>query len=308
MIAVGLAALCAVAWGASDYVGGLRSRRLPVLSVAFLMVLGGAASSFFVILGTARQWPGATVVPLAAAAGLTSLLAVCCVYYSLSIGPMGIMAPILGSYPVVPVMLGLLLDERPSTLQLAGMALAVVSVIVVSYARPAPGLPRISRIGIAAAALAALFSGVSLFLVAEASRADPFWTTALMRCFAVGGILLVPAVRRRRPAAVGSGAAPGGTGRLVTSRLRPLAVRDARGLSRADVLILIGIGVLDTLGLAVFGYATSLSDLAVVAVVSSMAPLVTLLAARFMLHERLAPHQLLAGAAALIGIGMIAAG
>jgi len=71
---------------------------------------------------------------------------------------------------------------------------------------------------------------------------------------------------------------------------------------------LLVIGCFDVLANSLFALATNHGLLSLVAVAGSLYSAVTVLLARFVLGERLAPIQLAGLASALVGVALIAAG
>jgi drug/metabolite transporter (DMT)-like permease len=87
-----------------------------------------------------------------------------------------------------------------------------------------------------------------------------------------------------------------------------LALRPAvRGL-RGNVPLLVGVGIADTAANMSVGLAFTRGLVSVVSVLASLYPVVLVALARFLLHERIARHQLAGVAVALGGVGLISAG
>ena len=132
-----LALMAAAAYGASDFLGGLASRRAPTVAVivasqalALLSItigaplLGGAANAMDLL------WGG--VAGLAYGAGLLLL------YRGLASGQMSVVAAVTGVCTIsLPVLFGLLLGEEPGVWALGGIGLATLSILLVSGAAPA---------------------------------------------------------------------------------------------------------------------------------------------------------------------------
>jgi len=320
MVALALALVSGVAWGFSDFFAGLRSRRLPVTTVVLLVVTGGAASSFVVALVGGPEWPGWPIVWPGVLAGVASLATFMMFYKALAIGPMSIVAPIGGMYPIVPVVVGLVLGERPGTIQFAGMVFVLAGVAAATYTSPGATTRRITKAAVLLAAGAALAGGVVLIGVERAAQQDPYWGIVLMRSTAAAGVAAYLAasrlrrrVRRREGGTEsltpgvdggngpGDSASPEMPGQSGSSQ-SPAALR------LADVPALLGIGTLDTFATGLFGYAATLGYLSLIAVISSLFPLITVGLAKVFLGERVQPHQNVGVAAALAGAAMIAVG
>ena len=85
-------------------------------------------------------------------------------------------------------------------------------------------------------------------------------------------------------------------------------VRPSMRIERNMAPALVAIGVLDATANTLFAVATNHGLLALVAVAGSMYSAVTVLLARFVLGERLAPSQRAGVVVALAGVAMIASG
>jgi drug/metabolite transporter (DMT)-like permease len=90
---------------------------------------------------------------------------------------------------------------------------------------------------------------------------------------------------------------------VVVAATRPALPRTAR-----DIAVLVPIGFLDTGANLLFALATTQGLLSVVAVVGSVYPVVTVLLARFVLHERLHLLQRVGAVGALAGAALISSG
>ena len=97
-----------------------------------------------------RRWPGAEAMFPAAVAGVMGAVCIVIFYLALSYGPVSIVAPVLASSACIPVVYGLARGERPSALQLAGLAATLAGVMLVSWTRrrrPRARPPRHRRSG-----------------------------------------------------------------------------------------------------------------------------------------------------------------
>jgi drug/metabolite transporter (DMT)-like permease len=277
--AIALAFTASIAWGCSDFLGGLRARRVPLASVVGLILVGGVAVALVSVVVAGGPFPGLRPLWPVLVSGVGSIVAFTCLFKALSIGPMSIVAPISATYPMVPVAVGLAQGERPSVLQAAGMTIAVAGVIVAASSGGGAKRQRVGALGLGLAILAAIGSGVMLTGLDAASETDPYWALLGARCVSLG---LLPAL-------------------LLT--LRP--ARKTRGV---DALALIGIGALDTGATGLFAVASTLGYLSIVAVIASLFPVMTVILARMVLGERIARHQEVGIAAALGGVALIAVG
>src|SRR3954454_553559 len=131
-----MAALLAIGssilWGSADFVGGLVSRTRN----AYAVVAGSQAFGLLVIgivaLVTGDWRASLGYLPWAVAAGLSGALGLVAYYAGLSSGTMGVVAPIASMGAVVPVALAIAGGEKPSWLQLVGIAVALLGVAAAS--------------------------------------------------------------------------------------------------------------------------------------------------------------------------------
>jgi len=266
-----LALSASALWGAADFLGGQLSRRLPLVTVLLVSQVAGAVA-MGAVLGV-RGAADAEALGWGVAAGLAAVGGLACVYRALAVGTMSIVAPVVATSAAVPVLVGLVSGERPGALALAGIVLAMVGVVLAG--REAAATPPLRhRLSIGLALAAALLIGVQLVLLERAGAVDPLTGLTASRltsaaCFAVVAL---------------------GLRRAVTAR---------------GGLPVVGLGLLDTGANLAFTLATGYGLLALVAVLSSLYPVVTVALAYGLLHERLRPAQVLGVALALAGVVLI---
>lgn len=218
----------------------------------------------------------------AAAAGVAGVAALTAFYRALAIGTMSVVAPIAATGVAVPVIVGVAGGDRPASVQLAGILVAVVGVVLASRERPA-GVQSCgnARASVGLALIAALGFGSYLVGIRVSARADVLWALLASRGAGVGALLAATVVWGT------SGGAD-----LARARFWPLAA----------------IGALDLAANGLYALATRHALLSVVAVAASLYPLATMLLARALLGERVRRVQALGVAAALAGVVLIAAG
>src|SRR5829696_6705479 len=130
MLAVALALGSSLAWGVSDFLGGVKSRNLPLFLV--LLISQGAALVVLmvIVVGLGEPPPGGDFLLFAALAGISEAAGVAALYRGLAVGVMSVVAPVAATAPVVPLVVGLALGELPEPIQGAGIALAVVGIVI----------------------------------------------------------------------------------------------------------------------------------------------------------------------------------
>lgn len=283
MTSVLLALVASACWGASDFAGGVMSRRLPVLVVMLGQQFAALVVVSIVVVAAGEGPPDQRTVVLSLLAGAVGALGLATFYRALALGTMSIVAPISTIGVVVPVAVGVATGDRPSAVQAAGLALAVAGVLLASRevseeggtGGPAPG----RRASIVLAFVAAACLGTYFTLSDAAADGSVLWLLLLGRCAAI-------------PLLLAAGAA---TRTLRLPRPRELAAVAA-----------IGFGDLVATGL----YAVALTQglLSIVSVVGSLYPVMTVLLAWLVLRERLQPAQAVGVALAFTGVAAVAAG
>jgi uncharacterized membrane protein len=273
-----LAFASSVAWGTADFIGGLKSRSLPLLNVLLASQLTGLAliAAFVAIRGEGPpDGDFAVFAALSAVAGITGLAAF---YRALAIGNMGVVAPISACAAVVPVVVGLATGDRPAAIQLAGLALAISGVVLASREEGAAIGGKTAR-GAGLAVISALGFGFFFLGIDRAADADLGWALLVNR---ITGVALLAAAA--------------------------LVLRPPIRAGRRDVPALLLVGALDVGANVLFGLAATEGLVSLVSVVASLYPLTTVMLAAVVLHER--PHRLaqVGVAAALLGVALIAAG
>jgi drug/metabolite transporter (DMT)-like permease len=96
-------------------------------------------------------------------------------------------------------------------------------------------------------------------------------------------------------------------GSLTLLSIGVLVTRSSIRIPRSQVPIVASIGLLDTAANGLFAVATQHGYVAVVSVLGSEYPVVTVILAHAFLGERITPPQWLGVALALTGVGMVAA-
>ncbi|MFF4249256.1 EamA family transporter [Streptomyces sp. NPDC001822] len=276
-------------WGLADFGGGLLTRRTPALTVVAVSQCIAAAVLGTVVLATGAWHEAGGRLWFAVAAGAVGPVAMLSFYKALALGPMGVVSP-LGSLGVaVPVAVGLFLGERPVAPQFAGILIAVAGVVLAGgpQLRGAP----VQRRAVALTLLAAFGFGAVMTLIAQAS------TT-------VTGLFLALFVQRVTNIAVGGSA-------LYVSVLRggrALPEDGGRHTVRAALPALAFVGLADVAANGTYAVAAQHGPVTVAAVLASLYPVVTALAARGVLGERLRGVQAAGAVLALLGTVLLATG
>jgi drug/metabolite transporter (DMT)-like permease len=277
-VAITLALLTAALFGTGDFLGGLAGKRMSVLrvlaishTIGLVLITTGAVVIADEFLLRDLAW--------GALAGIAGFIGLALLYRGLARGPMGVVAPLTAiTSAAVPAGWGLLIDDE----SLAGTAWIGVVVALVAIGLASASPIEQSPISLAAI-LEALLAGVGFGLMfvgldqtVEASAPWPVVGGRLMTVSAMAVFFFI--VKRESP-------------------LPPV---------RADIRLPAIAGLVDTFSNALFLYATLEGDLAIVAVLSSLYPIATVILARLVLGERLTCLQQIGFVAAMVATTLIA--
>jgi drug/metabolite transporter (DMT)-like permease len=262
-------------WGSGDFNGGLASRRANASSV----VIAAYAVGFVLLVALALLWREPFPSPLdmlwGGLGGVAGAIGLMAFYSALSIGRMGIAAPVSAVLTAsLPVLFSVFTEGLPSLLQLGGFVLALLAIGLISRPERSKGRPK----GIGLALLAGCGFGCFFILISRVSHEATFWPLAAARFTSV--LLLLGMVGiRRQPALPSMTVAP---------------------------LVLLA-GVLDAFGNMFFLLAAHSGRLDIAAVLSSLYPAATVLLAALVLRERVTRIQAVGILLALVAVPLISA-
>lgn len=279
-IGITLALLAAVGYGTADFVGGAGARRAPSMSIVFIGQLTGAVAMLAVGLASpGTPTPGHAGWALLAGAG--SSAGSIFLLRGLSRGRMAVVAPTSAvGAAVLPVLVGLAGGDRPATVVWIGLVLALPGIWLVSRQVPeGPGGATVSRGAFVDGLLGGL--GFGVLFVALGQIPESAGTLPLALNQLTGGLVAVAVAMVTR------------------QEWRPSSRAAGWGVAS---------GLLGVCGSLAFVAASHLADLAVLAVLASLYPAVTVLLARAVLSEHLNAGQRFGLAFCSLAVGLIAAG
>lgn len=285
MTAVLLALGSAAAYGLSDFVGGTTSKRVSPWSVALVAQLAGGLLVLALALVLGGD-PTGTDLRWALLAGVANGIGTGFLYRGLSSGRMGVVAPVSGvGATLVPVTVGLLTGERPSSVVWIGIVVALPAIWLVAREPAggdaggdvAGGRPRGS--GALDGVLAGLGFGSLFAALAQIPEEAGFLPLALNQLVA-GAVVVVMAV---------------------ALRAAWLPRDPAAGLGAIS-------GLLGTTATAAFLLATQTGFLTVTAVLASLYPAVTVVLAATVLREHVHRSQALGLVLCGVAVALVAGG
>jgi drug/metabolite transporter (DMT)-like permease len=274
MLAVALALGSSIVWGTADFLGGVYTRRLALAPVVVVSQLAGLVL-LAAVTAVTRDFD-AYAFEVGLGAGVFGAIGIAAFYRALATGTISIVSPISACGALVPVVLALAQGERPGALALAGSAIALCGAVLASVHEYAGDHPA-ARSSVLLAATAALGIGGFLYCIGHAVR---------------GGHTL--------PALLG-----GRSASLVLLVAGALVTRSSMRLAPSAVPMVAGIGLLDVGANALFAAAAQIGFLSVVSVLGSEYPVVTVILAQSLLHERISRPQKAGIALALVGVGIV---
>jgi drug/metabolite transporter (DMT)-like permease len=285
-LALVLGLLAGITYGAADFIGGLASRRSSVFAVVVISQIAGLLLLLAGIPLVRGALPHVEDFMWGALAGLGGAVGIVLLYRGLAIGRMSLVSPVTAVIgAAIPFLVGLALHERPSTLAIAGVIIALVAVVLVSstggQSHPPAARLRgwLGQPGLLEAVLSGVGIGLFYVFLARSHHDSGMWPLATSR-FTSSFVITLAALGTRQallPAA-------GGWGSILLA------------------------GGLDVAANALYLVATRHGLLAIVAVLASLYPASTVVLARLFLHERLTRVQLSGVACALVAIALIGLG
>ncbi|UYM03522.1 EamA family transporter [Solicola gregarius] len=276
-MAVLLALVSAGAYGLSDFLGGIFSRRSAPWPIA---VVGQSSSAvcalvLAVAIGgtvTAHDWAWGAVAGIGAGVGAAFL------YRGLAAGRMSVVAPIsaLGS-AIVPVGVGLLTGDRPSLLAWVGIVFAFPAIYLISRMSDDPAAAHDGG-GVVDGVLAGLGFGSMFAILGQVDSDAGMYPLALMQVTSVLSVIATATLLR--------------TAWLPRDRLA----------WRAAMM-----GPLGATATGAFLYATHTGLLTLVSVVAALYPALTVLLAAVVLREHIHRTQAVGLALAAAAVSLVAA-
>lgn len=253
----------ALAYGLSDFLGGVLSRRTSAWSVAVVAQASSASCTSLGALFVPGE-PAAGHFGWAVLAGVGSGLGTGFLYRGFASGRMGVVAPVSAvGAALVPALAGVATGERPSSMVWVGVVTAMPAIWLVSSPPrrsldPAVTLPRGSiAAGLVDGVLAGLGFGLLFAALGQVPQSAGWWPLALCQAVSLPAVVLLAVLLR--------------AGWLPRGRTVYLAAL---------------VGPLGAIATGLFLLASQQGLLTVAGVLTSLYPASTVLLAALVLHER----------------------
>jgi drug/metabolite transporter (DMT)-like permease len=276
----------ALLYGAGDFTGGLATRRAGTIPVVILSQASGLILLALIIPLLPRAAPSQADLLWGAAAGLTGGIGVALLYRALAIGVMAVVAPVTAVCAVtIPVVVAVLLGERPVPMAVAGIVLGIASIVLVSQqgapeqAKQESTASRNRRTGVGTALASGVLIGFFFLTLAQTKSSAGMWPILIARTASVTlfGIVAL-------------------AGRIPIRMPMPMA------------MLAIACGFIDMLANVLYLVAAREGPLSIVVTLSSLYPASTVLLARIILGERLNLLQVFGVTCALAAVLLIVSG
>jgi len=125
--------------GVEDFMGGLQTRRHPLIAVLTISQATGLVVILPITLLVDGGPPAVGDLVPALTAGLLGPLGMGALFRALALGPMGAVAPISATSAALPVLVAMLSGEDPASAQIAGIVLCGVGVVLAAAQRECGG-------------------------------------------------------------------------------------------------------------------------------------------------------------------------
>jgi drug/metabolite transporter (DMT)-like permease len=274
-IGLGLGVASALVWGSGDFAGGIATRRARPFQIVALVSLVGFAVLFSLSWLTGSAVPAPADWGWAIAAGTSGAIGVTALYRGLAMRAAAIVAPtsaVVGA--AVPVLAGLVLEGLPRASQAMGFAAGCAGIWLVSGS---PGVP-------------------------AGERRRSLWLAVGSGVFVGGFLVLIAQVKSTNVFAPLTIAKAAGT---TVALIVLLFMRTPLPSVKANSLALLA-GVLDAGGNVLFVLSSRFIRLDVAAVLSAMAPAVTVVLSAWVVHEGVTRWQWLGVMLCLGAVGLLA--
>jgi drug/metabolite transporter (DMT)-like permease len=289
-VVIVFALAAAVLYGSADFLGGAASRQSRALSVASLSVPAGGLVLLLAAVAAGGAIP--TVgLGWAVAAGGFGAVGLIAFYTGLAAGPMSVVAPVSALMStVLPVGVAVATGERLGGRVYLGVVACLAAIVLVSLEGGAPGRrpanfapsqlrhhPALRGFGYGI--LCGTLFGLFFVCLRYAGSSGVLWPVAIARLANTSVVLAV----------------------VLLARARPVGRQDGGRVLAAAVIS----GVLDASANLFYLMATRAGLFGIAIVLTSLYPGITVLLARFVLHERMHTVQHTGLLLAAIGVALV---
>ncbi len=278
--------LSAFSYGLADFVGALAAKKVRALAVTAISFSFGLVIAL-VLSGIVGASYSTETVQTSIFAGVSSAIAITCLYAALALGPISIVSPLTAVISaMIPVIVDVAAGQALSGFAVFAVLLVLIAVVLVGFV---PGekvtLPSIPALLFSLGAGLG-FAGIFVFLDAT-SKDSGLGPLVVMRT--VGLVLLL-------------------LGLCYLALKNKVAFIEKSAFELKTLVLILVAGTGDVLGNVAFLIATRDGALAIAAVLTSLYPVGTILLAWIILKERIALSQTVGIVLAMAACAMLALG
>jgi len=280
MNAIALGLMAAVCWGLHDIAIRYLSRTVPLIGALLVVLITGLAFQTFVLASSDDlRLPQGPALWLSVGSGAAFLMASLGLYFAFERGPVRLVSPIIGAYPIASLAFAAATGTAISGSQIAAVLLIVAGVGLVASLADTGGDPVPPKGPTIVLSLISALGFATTFKLGQMAAAldGELQSTFVARITAIG-LLVMIIIIRKTPIRVG----------------------------RRAIIPLIVMGLLDGVALLSVLSAGSLADPQFAAVASSMFGLFTIVLAWALLKERMTAPQWGGCVIAFLAIGYLA--
>ncbi|HKK84657.1 MAG TPA: DMT family transporter [Roseovarius sp.] len=280
MNAIALGLMAAVCWGLHDIAIRYLSRTVPLIGALLVVLITGLAFQTFVLASSDDlRLPQGPALWLSIGSGAAFLMASLGLYFAFERGPVRLVSPIIGAYPIASLAFAAATGTAISGSQIAAVLLIVAGVGLVASLADTGGDPVPPKGPTIVLSLISALGFATTFKLGQMAAAldGELQSTFVARITAIG-LLVMIIIIRKTPIRVG----------------------------RRAIIPLIVMGLLDGVALLSVLSAGSLADPQFAAVASSMFGLFTIVLAWALLKERMTAPQWGGCVIAFLAIGYLA--
>jgi drug/metabolite transporter (DMT)-like permease len=278
-VALVLAGLSALMYGAGDFCGGVAARKTPILTVLLFSQAVGLVLAAAAAVALGQPFPGARDLAWGALAGVSGAAGLAALYTGIATTVVAIASPVAAVVgAAIPVLLGVISGDRPDLLAWVGIGLAVPAIALLAGGPGVSAKGGLLRRAVLFGVTAGLGFGLFFFTISRTSPGSGLWPLVFARVSTITLVLGFALVTRR-------GIRPGGDG----------------------FAFVILSGALDMAANIAFLLASRSGMLTIVAVVTSLYPGPTVLLAVLFFRERMSVWRIAGLVLALVGVAFISA-
>ena len=298
MLTIILGFTTSLVYGFADFFGALGSRRIRPVVVTFWSGLSGLALLLVAALFMGADFSSEGIF-WGVAAGVASAVAISCLYASLAIGPISIISP-LGAVvsAIVPMVVGALQGDRFSLWGWVALAAILIAVVLVGFV-PGEDVRLPSTKGLLLGLAAGAGIGLVLITLAKAPHNTGLTSVIFLRATSaslLGLVMIFTWMKARRTS---------DSNRSDLGHLGQAGERETRVPYRFWWTVIVA-GFFDSSANIFFTLASRVGSLSVVAVLTALYPLGTIILARLFLKEKIAKTQLVGILLALAASALLA--